>query len=898
MKRWSFFLLYILWISYVEAQERLSLDDFIVQHYTTADGLPSNYIYLATQDEDGYLWIATDNGLSRFDGRNFKNYYAKDGLKGNMITAVKRQGRLIYAASFRGMDFIYKSKILNTSILPPISGTHMVFDYIIRDSIFRIVALSMMPNNYFIQYDYHISKDNQFSLMRKDSWIPIKQVQETEFKSLDQLLSVLHWSIQTYLSNDNRYLLINYQRPEDVNKNDSFVSTLYTYPSLKILDEKIGMTMRNYVTLLYGHQITITKSDLKQAHIYRIEENQMKLKTIIDIPDEKINSCNQINSNTYFVTTHGNGLYILTRKNHILQARHKKFIPYSEWVKKISPILEFGCMKSVTPISSDTVIITSCGGFYLYHTRAHRFLFKTRPFSILNRRFYSAYLDKNQKLYLGGLDGLYESNLKGEFLDKIPFAKKSDYKINSIAEDHQGNLWISTGGNGIFVYNKITKKSQELHVSNGLLSEDNFKIIIDAQDRKWISSNQGIQVWDGKYRYTIDQSEGIVSNEIEDFTISGDTAWIYTNKGNTTYLYQLDTSHRDIPLMLNEVIINARKLDSLPPILNPDETDVEFHFIGIHYSSPSEILYQYRLIRNEDVESWKYTKNPHLIFSNLAHGRYKLEIQAFYPNHPNAQSERKVYTFEIKQHFYKSWWFYVLITAMIFLVVIYMIYMRNKQKLDHEVYTRELSQLKLEALKAEMNPHFIFNALNSIKEAMMNHDFDASQGYLSKLAKLIRHALYNTKSDWVELKEELKFIDLYVELEQLRFDHKFDYIKDIKDSTFEDKVPTMILQPFFENAIRHGKIGQLSYQGKLYFSAQEVAGMLVLIIRDNGLGISKSQEVKDQSNSDHKSMALQIIKERIELYKKTHDISINLYIRELENEEYRTEVRLEIESIE
>ena len=145
----------LIYISSVQAQQRLTMDDFIIQHYTTANGLPSNYTYCAAQDEDGYLWIASDNGLSRFDGKNFQNYYAKDGLKDNMIISVWQKGKYIMTNSFRGSDFIYKSKILHTENFKKINVNQIVFQDI-QDSIYTNIYTSYTSKPHTIQERYYI----------------------------------------------------------------------------------------------------------------------------------------------------------------------------------------------------------------------------------------------------------------------------------------------------------------------------------------------------------------------------------------------------------------------------------------------------------------------------------------------------------------------------------------------------------------------------------------------------------------------------------------------------------------------------------------------------------------------------------------------------------------------
>lgn len=178
----------------------------------------------------------------------------------------------------------------------------------------------------------------------------------------------------------------------------------------------------------------------------------------------------------------------------------------------------------------------------------------------------------------------------------------------------------------------------------------------------------------------------------------------------------------------------------------------------------------------------------------------------------------------------------------------------------------------------------------------MQQNFEQSQYYLSVLSKLIRLALYNTKTDFVLFEDEIKFIDMYVEMEQMRFAQKFDYIKNIKDfNSGHIRVPTMILQPFFENAVRHGRIGQLPYQGKLLFEITDDDDLIKITIKDNGVGFAVAKELNKQTDSDHKSMALQIIQDRLFFYEKSYGIKILIATKDLTNEEYKTEITITLE---
>lgn len=172
----------------------------------------------------------------------------------------------------------------------------------------------------------------------------------------------------------------------------------------------------------------------------------------------------------------------------------------------------------------------------------------------------------------------------------------------------------------------------------------------------------------------------------------------------------------------------------------------------------------------------------------------------------------------------------------------------------------QLSELRLEALRSQMNPHFIFNALNSVNRYIVRNSPETASEYLIKFSKLIRQILENSKSPTITLENELDALRLYIEIELLRFDHKFDYKISVDDSINKEKVkiPPMIFQPFVENAIWHGLMNK-NNKGNISIDVKYVGEKrLFVAIEDNGVGRKNAGMNKSQSGSGHKSMGLSI----------------------------------------
>jgi LytS/YehU family sensor histidine kinase len=174
----------------------------------------------------------------------------------------------------------------------------------------------------------------------------------------------------------------------------------------------------------------------------------------------------------------------------------------------------------------------------------------------------------------------------------------------------------------------------------------------------------------------------------------------------------------------------------------------------------------------------------------------------------------------------------------------------------------------MQALKAQINPHFVFNCLNSIKGFIYERDFKQADKYLDKFSELLRSTLDNSSSSIIPLKDEINYLDNYLQLEKLRFDDRFEYAITIDDhiDSKEALVPAMLLQPYVENSIRHG-IGHLeNKKGVISISIRRELKQLLCEIEDNGVGREKAISLRNELHTEYQSRGMQLSKRRAELY--------------------------------
>ena len=194
---------------------------------------------------------------------------------------------------------------------------------------------------------------------------------------------------------------------------------------------------------------------------------------------------------------------------------------------------------------------------------------------------------------------------------------------------------------------------------------------------------------------------------------------------------------------------------------------------------------------------------------------------------------------------------------------------------------KEVAEYEQKALHLQMNPHFVFNCLGSISSFIVQNGTDSALKYLSKFSKLMRLTLEYSKGALIPIDKEVESLQNYLELEQLRFHNKFDFTIQSTDRVeFNMGLPPLLIQPFVENAILHGMVPKEG-NGTIRVNFDVANNQLVCSIKDDGIGLSKSKEMKENSVKAHQSMALEITKKRLEIMEATISKSAQIDIKEI-----------------
>ena len=366
-------------------------------------------------------------------------------------------------------------------------------------------------------------------------------------------------------------------------------------------------------------------------------------------------------------------------------------------------------------------------------------------------------------------------------------------------------------------------------------------------------------------------------------------AWFGTISGVTMYDPRT-TIHNDKPPFLNitginlfyESILDTRFTSQIGKwfdvkgelILEPEENHLGFEFIAINLPNPEGVNYIWKL-EGLDKKWSPLSKNRSVTYSSLAPGKYIFKVRAINEDGVETKEVKSV-SFTILPPFWKTWWFITLMTGIGIGIISFIFYLRVariKQKSD--VLRKELEmeknalELEQKALRLQMNPHFIFNALNSIQALIVQKDEKTARLYLAKFSRLMRMILDNSRQGMIPLQAEINTLENYLAIEQFCSDDKFEYSIICNEDIQKDEIllPPMMIQPFVENAVIHG-LRHLEKKGKVIVEFSLESKLLTCTITDNGIGREKATEIRAQNEQHHKSTALVVTQERLDILNK------------------------------
>ncbi|MCC5917968.1 MAG: histidine kinase [Cryomorphaceae bacterium] len=423
------------------------------------------------------------------------------------------------------------------------------------------------------------------------------------------------------------------------------------------------------------------------------------------------------------------------------------------------------------------------------------------------------------------------------------------------------------------------------------LPEVMYRLAIDGV-RVFLAGKEGVyrlNVENEKLDY-IGEALGFNPVQIRGLFIENDTLLIVGGHGVQKIPADVDTEFIDsTPVYITGYASNGENLNGLDDIvLAAHQNNISFNFRALSPRSRKTMFYEYRLASLGDEWTQLSGKLPEARFPNLGPGNYVFQVRACMSL--GKCSEVEEVSFMIMPPFYQRWWFYVLVFALASSTVGFFVWWRfrmeareNQRKSEQAAFQKEMYKSKIAALRSQMNPHFMFNALNTIQEFIITNQEDIASEYLADFADLMRMYLNQSNQDEVRLRDEETLLQLYLRLENMRFNDTLDYAIEIDSEINKDsvKIPMMLLQPHVENSIKHGLLhldGVKVLRVRIFKFNDE---SLHCIIEDNGIGREASEKINSAKTFKHKSFSTGANQNRIQLINQIRNKKIEVTITDL-----------------
>lgn len=486
----------------------------------------------------------------------------------------------------------------------------------------------------------------------------------------------------------------------------------------------------------------------------------------------------------------------------------------------------------------------------------------------------------------------------------------------SFAEDAMGRIWSLSDENWIG-YTDVNQPEegllQKFNLSDKGLTGWASHIQADQEGQLWISTSYGLAKMNPADFTITNYSRTYYSEKPENFSfnIMPSGTFVFGERNHiVTAVPNAFASNGELPNpYLTEIKVLNKPYQGDTAFyyqktlsLKPEENYFSIGFSAQCFRQGTQTQFKYRL---KGLEDWVAAGDRRFAnYTNVPSGDYIFQLQAIKPDGTPGHKTLEL-AIQIATPWWATWWFkvhlIVSVLSLFYAVYQYRLFQVRKEERLKTAFNKKLANVEMTALLAQMNPHFLFNSLNSIDSYILTNKPREASEYLNSFARLMRLILQNSRSNYITLKDELETLKLYIEMESLRLKNKFKYQIEVDEALDISSIdiPPMLIQPYVENAIWHGLMNkQNREEGLLSIALNRSKNMLHCTIRDNGIGRQKALEIQTKrTKTKRKSMGMSITSERIELINQLYNLDAMVKIHDLYNDNKEasgTEVRLDI----
>ncbi|HEY1040270.1 MAG TPA: histidine kinase [Bacteroidia bacterium] len=916
-------------------------------YYSTIDigkGLPSNSVYCIFQDSKGFMWFATNDGICRYDGFEFKSYYNPEQTsKAGSLIKEDKYGRIWYE-NFDGRLYYIENEQLHCLKSEP-EGYYdygIIDDYLIsvekggviatelktfKKKRILSVSIKSFSGSFQTKELYYLFEDSALTINSK---LEIRNISPglsyTKYREILPGLAT-HFDKKTFYYNRSRVddtcfvteenKIVGAFKP----KSEKFVQNLchagkklwfccssgvLCYePDGKLVSPEQGWFRNININCVFqsddgcywigtaGKGILLvrdpqSKTYLAGVPLTRIEKKENKL--LIGTKNDEIIEFDPISNNAKTLIknkdNHPVDLIKYDSLNKTLYYTSMQFHIINE--KEHSSENFFMATKDLEVLNSNYAAVAASGLIGLRKTRTHEAV------DIYDSLYKNSYDDKKHKNFAHVITAIRGKSI-ARFKNDQAFYCASNlgfFKVDPFGTKEIRNKGV------VAYFSKIDSQNEELMIAlgtNGFLwtmdNKNNFKLIDSSGTIRNIFLNDSILcVYNGsridfhKVKNTeltnTDLSYPLSSDQVHDIKIINNKLYITTDVGLLTgSLNIINVKENQSRFYINSIRIRDSVFGELNGNrLGTDENDMEISYSLIDYKCPEQHKLEYSI----NNLGWKElpVTNRSLTLASLSGGDYVIRFRLDGLILANTHL-----AFSISTPWWKQWWFYM--TCFIFLSAIIIIYSRWQtrilkkrnllliQKIELE---KNLNQSMLTSIKAQMNPHFFYNALNTIQSYIFTDDKLNAANYLSKFSKLTRIILEMSGKESIPLTEEINALTLYLELEKVRFSNDLNF--SIKAGGLETdmiRIPSMIIQPFVENAIKHGLLHKKG-EKQLNIEFNLKNSELFVTIDDNGVGRKKAGELNRIKEGKHESFSTSANSKRLEILNEGKENKVGISI--------------------
>ncbi|MFY7652494.1 MAG: sensor histidine kinase [Chitinophagaceae bacterium] len=907
------------------------------------NGLPTNTIYDIIQDDNGYIWLAHDKGLTRYDGKNYK-HYINPSKQGRSLSNLLNYNSVIWCQDFagnfyhtkhdslipepklRGKGSFTQAGIIDGELFAPSSDSIRILNLNNGSLKVKRTNIYVLPVPYFTNNEFYTAYLTGIESYRN---------KKLSFKSiaLPQLFYLLKIGNQLYGCRRDKYpyiYKIGENKPEPINllKDGLFIQNFckiddeiwvatstgaycfnsdftpkyngicffegssisgimkdregnYWFASTNkgvylVVNLNLRLIGKYNISALAQHNKTLLAGTL-QNELYAFNGNDFTFiqkqnvnHEVVYILNDTVNNNLAIASYELMITSKNKtNFYKLAAKNVVQFAKNNYLVSYNSG----------GC------IIGDGIGIPEWFSKQFLIWDEQNFFYKIN--APQGRGRYIEWNPIDSTVYLANSAGLFYFTRKG--MGEITYNNMPIYASQVKAKDKL--LYIATFNDGLMIAHN-NKVEQTYNQSNSLSQNTIFKFAVSNQ-YIWTITDKGIQRINLNSRNvsTFNYADGLPWGEIKDILPFQNQVYLATTDGLAVFNENMGSINRTPPILqFNEWLINGKKqLYISDTELTNDQNSVDIHFSVLSFRGADAITIRYKINNSEWIKIDPDARV--LTLPALSSGKYLVTIQAINEDGFIA-AKPLIIQFQINAPFYKRWWFLllVLVTAVLLVFLYFKLRLKNlsirneliAQKLKLE---QELQQSILTSIKSQMNPHFIFNALNTIQSYIYANDKDNATEYLSKFSVLTRMILEMSNKDKISLTEEIKALNLYLELEKQRFEDKLQYFIKVDEDINPDfsYIPSMLIQPYVENAVKHGLLHKKDNRMVTIEFHKSYYGILATV-DDNGIGRKRSAESQKFRQQKHQSFALTANSKRLDILNKGLSSTIDIKIIDKENE--------------